>query len=295
MELVCAGDVMLEVVVKATSVAEQGGETDAKLALRAGGQALNVARIFSQLGGKSVLAACMGQDAAGKFLAHELQKQGVGLIHPKAADSSGMVVSFVEGQHRTMYTQRGANRSLDLKKILALKKTHRCAWYFSGYLPLNPAGKTQIRHCLEVLSKFQRPIAVDTPPAPMLKKIDPGVFLDVFKGATIFFATEDEARLLTATAPIAAMAQRLQKHFPLVVIKQGPKGCWLQTAKGGQHIPTTPLAQVDPTGAGDTFCGSFLFALLDKTPPEQAAVFAHKVTAHRISLVPADVERGREG
>lgn len=282
MALVCAGDVMLEVVVTADEVAEQGGETQATMMLRVGGQALNVARVFTQLGGESLLAAAIGKDAAGNFLLQELSKLGIRLIHPQVNDNSGIVLSFVHGQHRTMYTQRGANHSLNLN-IPALGTPRPYAWYFSGYLPLNPGATAQIQRHLNHLAKTQTLSAVDTPPAQVLRQIGADVFLRTFAGSKVLLATEDEAHVLTAVDTASQAARRLHQRFPLVVIKQGPKGCWLQTGHGGQQIATTPLTQVDPTGAGDAFCGAFLFALLRRKKPEQAAAFAHKVAARTIS------------
>jgi sugar/nucleoside kinase (ribokinase family) len=48
------------------------------------------------------------------------------------------------------------------------------------------------------------------------------------------------------------------------------------------HVPGQPVAEVDPTGAGDTFCGAALAWLLRGASPVEAAREAVKLAAQTV-------------
>jgi len=60
-----------------------------------------------------------------------------------------------------------------------------------------------------------------------------------------------------------------------VVLKQGSRGCLVVagSAGGGHSVPVYPARVVDPTGAGDAFCGGFLAGLLETGDALQAALY----------------------
>ncbi|MBI3517674.1 MAG: carbohydrate kinase family protein [Proteobacteria bacterium] len=59
-----------------------------------------------------------------------------------------------------------------------------------------------------------------------------------------------------------------------VVVKQGAAGCTILGAEGATvaAVPSHPAAAVDPTGAGDAFCGGFLAGLVARGDLVHAAV-----------------------
>ena len=64
---------------------------------------------------------------------------------------------------------------------------------------------------------------------------------------------------------------RFCQKVPLVVVTQGADGCDLLQGSSQTHVRAFPATPVDPTGAGDAFAASFLFALARGAPPESAA------------------------
>ena len=57
-------------------------------------------------------------------------------------------------------------------------------------------------------------------------------------------------------------------------MKMGESGAYLATPDRRVRIPKHDVRVVDATGAGDTFCGSFLARILAGDEPEQAARYA---------------------
>jgi sugar/nucleoside kinase (ribokinase family) len=60
-----------------------------------------------------------------------------------------------------------------------------------------------------------------------------------------------------------------------VVLKLGDQGCALFTPERVLHIPSIPVTEVDPTGAGDCFAAAFTVAVLEGKDLRDAARFAN--------------------
>lgn len=60
---------------------------------------------------------------------------------------------------------------------------------------------------------------------------------------------------------------------PTVAMKFGPRGSVVTTEAGSWHIPIAPVNAVDPTGAGDAYCGGFLVGYTETADPLEAAVY----------------------
>ncbi len=89
--------------------------------------------------------------------------------------------------------------------------------------------------------------------------------------------------LLPGEAPASALAI-LARHCPgAVAVKLGPKGVLVHDRARGEAVavPASPAQTLDPTGAGDAFCGGFLAGLVETGDPVMAARFG-AVSASRI-------------
>ncbi len=90
---------------------------------------------------------------------------------------------------------------------------------------------------------------------------------------------EDVQTLTGLTDPNAMLDFYLRLGPKVVVLKMGESGAYLATPEHRVHIPKHDVQVVDATGAGDTFCGSFLARILDGDEPEQAARYASVAAA----------------
>jgi 2-dehydro-3-deoxygluconokinase len=64
-----------------------------------------------------------------------------------------------------------------------------------------------------------------------------------------------------------------------VVLKMGAAGVLVATASERTRLPPFPCCVVDATGAGDTFCGSFLARIVVGDAPVAAARYAGAAAA----------------
>lgn len=92
----------------------------------------------------------------------------------------------------------------------------------------------------------------------------------------IFMPSAEEVTRLLGTTDWEAAAHIFANLGPnLVVVKLGAEGCLVHDRAQARftRVPAFPVADVvDTTGAGDSFCGGFMAALLqDRTDPVRAA------------------------
>jgi len=96
-------------------------------------------------------------------------------------------------------------------------------------------------------------------------------------GLTAFLPSEDEIRALFhgRSNDLWQMAEELSVYgCEIIVIKRGESGQYLYDATSHTHweIPSYAARLVDPTGAGDAFCGGFLAGYRRTYDPLQAVL-----------------------
>ena len=63
-----------------------------------------------------------------------------------------------------------------------------------------------------------------------------------------------------------ALGRFAQLGARAAVIKQGIRGSWVMADGQAWQLPALPIAAVDPTGAGDAYCGGFIAGLIGGQP-----------------------------
>ena len=117
----------------------------------------------------------------------------------------------------------------------------------------------------DILSQVENPklVAMDT--INLWIKTKPKPLLKIFDRIDIFFANDEEVKMLTEESNlIKAGKQLLAKGPSFVVAKKGEHGAIILGKDFIFSVPAFPCENVvDPTGAGDSFAGGFL-GYLDK-------------------------------
>lgn len=114
----------------------------------------------------------------------------------------------------------------------------------------------------------------------------------VLQGVTAFLPSEDEMRALFwgESHDLWEMAQRVSEHGPqIIVIKRGPQGQLIYDAAAKRRFeaPAYPARLVDPTGAGDAFCGGFLAGYQRTNDPLQATLHGNVSASLKIEGIGA--------
>ena len=150
--------------------------------------------------------------------------------------------------------------------------------YVSGISQgISDSGRDAVTHAIDIARGHKVKIAYDTNYRPKLWS--PADAASVMHAAIaqcdIALPSLDDATILTGLTDPDAIADFYLRLGPrIVVVKNGAAGALLATHDARVPIPPFPCNAVDATGAGDTFCGSFLARLILGDAPEPAAHYA---------------------
>lgn len=248
-KILVIGDVIEDVIVIPESEIRPNTDTKSAIHKSMGGQAANVASWLAYLGVQTRFVGCVGLTDVRK-LDSELGQHGVETALQSSPKATGSLVVLVQGQSRSMLTDRGANLDLNLRKI---DPTGFSAVYLSGYSLLG-------RNVEEI-----RDFATRVRQAGALLAMDPGSYgfiqdhgVDQFKNliseADLVFPNLEEDQLLGLSGKIA-----------LNVVTKGHNGVEATWADGRSVQVESPATESkDPTGAGDAFCAGFLARLVSE-------------------------------
>jgi sugar/nucleoside kinase (ribokinase family) len=255
-KILVIGDVIEDLIVIPEETIRPNTDTRAQIQKSMGGQAANVAAWVSHNGAAVNFVGCVGSADVVK-LEQELKAQGIKSSLQSSSKPTGSLVVLVDGQSRSMLTDRGANQDLDLEKI---DPTGFGVVYISGYSLL---GRS-----LDEVSSFASKVKA----AGALLAIDPGSYgfindhgVDSFRElislADIAFPNQEEQDLLELSGIVR-----------LNVVTSGHLGAKAYTSDGELiEVSSIGSSLVDPTGAGDAFCGGFLAQLVQGPGFQQLA------------------------
>jgi tagatose kinase len=97
--------------------------------------------------------------------------------------------------------------------------------------------------------------------------------------ADVLLPSLGEAAMLTGAPDDETGCREWAAQGKTVVLKMGPLGCRIFSGSEDITIPGFTVHEVDPTGAGDSFCAGFTVALLEGMPLRAAGRFANAVGA----------------
>jgi sugar/nucleoside kinase (ribokinase family) len=248
-KILVIGDVIEDLIVIPEESIRPNTDTKAQIQKSMGGQAANVAAWVSHNGAAATFIGCVGSADVVK-LEQELKAQGIKSQLQTSDNTTGSLVVLVDGQSRSMLTDRGANQDLDLAKIDP-----------SGFGVVYVSGYSLLGRSLGEVSIF----ATKVKAAGALLAIDPGSYgfindhgVDSFRElislADIAFPNQEEQDLLELSGKVR-----------LNVVTSGHLGAKAYT-NNGELVEVASIGSnlVDPTGAGDAFCGGFLARLVQE-------------------------------
>jgi ribokinase len=88
-----------------------------------------------------------------------------------------------------------------------------------------------------------------------------------------------------ATGLFGSMAQACTGAAALLFVTLGAQGALVIAGQERTHIPGQRVTEIDPTGAGDTFCGATLAGLARGASPLSAARRAAVLAAQTVSAI----------
>lgn len=284
--IVTFGDVIEDIVVVPAGPVRADTDTISTITPTPGGSAANTAAWLGELG--------VGVDFVGRVGAVDLERHtriltDAGVTPHLSVDHelpTGRIVIVVEGNTRTMYTDKGANANFSPDEVTDELLAGAALVHLGGYSVMN--APDAVRNLIARAGAQGTIVSVDPSSAGFLSDFGIERFLEVVAGASILLPNLDEGRVLTGLDDPEAIAVALAERFVTVVLTLAAEGVVVVDAGAAPvRVPAVATTLLDPTGAGDSFSAGFLAEWVESGDAVAAARAGARVSARAVAIIGA--------
>jgi len=237
-----------------------------------GGSSANMGVQLTKYGGKCSLLTRVSNDALGKFVLNQLDYYGVKKDLVKSEDnesriSFAIVESTLEDHQSIIYRHKAADLFLNQDDIeQANIENYECILITGTSLAAEPS-RSSVLSALEVANKNNIPVIMDIDYRPYTWE-SPSKAKEIYNLAAIncsgVIGNDDEFAVLSGNYKAGLdYAKKLSSNNDLVIYKMGEKGSITYANNKEINKGIYPVKPLKPTGAGDSFMGSLIGALLN--------------------------------
>ncbi|MEB2646956.1 PfkB family carbohydrate kinase [Pseudomonas canadensis] len=279
--LLHTGQVIVDLVMALDTLPATGGDVLAQSASFEAGGGFNVMAAARRNGLAVVYLGRHGNGRFGDLARAAMHAEGVEMAQTVSTDKdTGLCVSLTEATtERTFISHIGAEGDLSADDLARMVPQADDYVYVSGY-SLLLEGKAQA--LLDWLLALPRAITVVFDPGPLVKAPDSALMMALLPRIDIWTSNGPEALAFTGAGTLADALVDLDRHLPvdaLLVVRDGPNGCWVSRNGQAKHVPGFKVRAVDSNGAGDAHAGVFIAGLANGLAPAQAARRANAAAA----------------
>lgn len=279
--LLHSGQVIVDLVMSLDTLPATGGDVLANSASFEAGGGFNVMAAARRNGLPVVYLGRHGTGRFGDLARAAMQAEGIEMALAASDDKdTGLCVSLTEATtERTFISHIGAEGDLLAQDLANAVPRDDDYVYVSGY-SLLLEGKAQA--LLDWLLALPRQITVVFDPGPLVKAPDSALMVALLPRIDIWTSNGPEALAFTGASDLAGALLKLNEHLPadsLLVVRDGPNGCWVSRNGQAEHVPGFKVKAVDSNGAGDAHAGVFIAGLANGLAPAVAARRANAAAA----------------
>ena len=277
--LLHTGQVIVDLVMGLDTLPASGGDVLANSASFQVGGGFNVMAAARRNGLSVVYLGRHGEGRFGELARAAMQAEGIEMaLAASAGKDTGLCVSLTEAStERTFISHLGAEGELSADDLARIVPRVDDYVYLSGY-SLLLEGKAQ--PLLDWLQALPREIVVVFDPGPMVKALDSALMRALLPRIDIWTSNGPEALAFTGAADMSQALPMLNQHLQaLLVVRDGPNGCWVGRGAQIEHVPGFKVQAVDSNGAGDAHAGVFIAGLANGLKPVEAARRANAAAA----------------
>lgn len=275
------GQVIIDLVMAVEKLPQIGGDVLAQSAGFEAGGGFNVMAAAVRNGLPVVYLGRHGTGRFGDLARQAMNAEGIqiGLRKPASRDT-GLCVALTDASaERSFVSYIGAEGEIseaDLNSVAALAGDYV---YLSGY-SLVQKGKAQA--LLDWTLALPSTINVVFDPGPLVESPEAPLIQALLPRIDVWTSNSVEALRFTGADEIGAAMERLAELLAekaLIVVRDGPQGCWIQQRGERRQVPGFAVRAVDSNGAGDAHAGVFIAGLARGLEAHEAARRANAAAA----------------
>jgi 2-dehydro-3-deoxygluconokinase len=252
-----------------------------------GGDTSNAAIAAARQGARAGYITAIGQDQPGDSFMRLWQTEGVDtstVIRLADRQTATYFVTHDErGHHFSFYRTGSAASVYAVSDVPEAAIASARVLYASGISQaISASAADAVFHAIDIARRNKVLVAYDTNYRPRLwpaMRAAAVIHAAISRADIAMPGMEDAAALTGLTDPDAVLDFYLGLGPRIIALKMGGDGLYLACDGQRLRIPPFPCMPVDSTGAGDTFCGSFLARIIAGDTPIEAARYAGMAAA----------------
>jgi len=266
-----------------------------------GGSPANVAVNFAKLGGTAAVVAKVGIGAFGTFIKSELKAAGVNTNYLLMDHRVHTTVVFVARTSGTpdFEALRAGDAQLEAGDIPAEAIRRSRVVHSSAFALSQRPERDAVQRAFTLATEQGKLTSLDPNYSPIVwpQRDEALNVIEELLAHTTFTkpSLDDCHRLFNDDVDPDVYVDRFHEMGAnTVVLTMGADGALASNGVRKFHVPTRPVEVVDVTGAGDSFWGGFLVAVLDGNDLERSVRFAREVVERKLTTVgpfPGTIDR----
>ncbi|RAU43296.1 MULTISPECIES: PfkB family carbohydrate kinase [unclassified Pseudomonas] len=275
------GQVVVDLVMALDALPRSGGDVLARSANFETGGGFNVMAAACRNGLQTIYLGRHGQGRFGDLARQAMAAEGIEVATAASTDQdTGLSVALIEpSAERSFISYVGAEGGLSASDLNSQVVQAEDFVFVSGYSLLH---KHKVSTLLNWLGQLPREAWVVFDPGPLVNSPDSTEMQSMLPLIDLWTSNCEEALRFTGRQTIAdALAQLAQwlKVDAMIVVRDGPNGCWIRRDNATLSVPGFPVEAIDTNGAGDAHAGVLLAGLAAGLGAEQAALRANAAAA----------------
>jgi len=257
-----------------------------------GGAAANSMITLAQLGGKGAYGCIVGDDERGEFYLEEMRVLGVEVQNlPISGKPTGTsVVIITPDGERTMNTHLGATADFTTAHLNSELLVNSKWLLIEGYLFSNDSGRDAVFQALK-LAKERNIKVLLTLGAAFIPQVFRDLVLEAVAMSDLVICNEEEASALTGFSDREQLfngCAKLCRNFVVTLSEEGAELIW-----DGERtrINGFPAQLIDSTGAGDAFCGGFIYGITAGLSPIKSSQLGCLIASKVVSQLGARLKQ----
>lgn len=256
MKVIHTGQALVDVVVEIETLPERGGNSMARSRHHYAAGAVNILLAAARAGASAVHAGAVGTGQNGDLVRSALAAEGVAVSSPPVPDmDTGIcIVAVEESGERTFVTTMEAERHITAESLATSRPEPGDLVCVTGYSLFEPTRDP----LLEWLESLADGVDVVMDPGAAFATMPKDIRRRALAVTDVWTSNSSEAWDLTGEGDIGAAAlavAAMLREGAVVVVRDGPDGCWVHADGVTTHVPGFPQDPVDTNGAGDAHTG----------------------------------------
>lgn len=240
----------------------------------------------ARLGAKTAMIGVVGEDSFGKCVTDRLIESGADCsmvrVQPGASSGVAFVCYYSDGSREFLYHVQNAASGLMGPQDIHMERLNGAKWvHITGFtMSMSDSSAEAVR---KLVNELPRETRLSFDPNIRPEQLSIREIIDLCKPVTeradVIFPSRNEAKMFTGLGGDNEGCRLWAEQGKIVVLKNAEEGSIIYTKENVINIPGCRVEEVDPTGAGDTFCGAFLTALCEGKNLRECGKFANAAGA----------------